>query len=87
MEAETTTTFFSMVEILMLRHRGPVFRATIEKSRSSAFWVAGITQYFSEEEEQVFIGKQKDDLDGAAVPTPYLQQYFYTNTTTQMWAL
>ena len=32
--------------------------------------------------EQVFIGKQKDDLDGAAVPTPYLQQYFYANTTT-----
>ena len=26
--------------------------------------------------EQVFIGKQKDDLDGVAVPTPYLQQYF-----------
>ena len=30
--------------------------------------------------EQVFIGKQKDDLDGAAVPTPYIQQYFYTVT-------
>ena len=28
-----------------------------------------------EEREQVFIGKQKDDLDGAAVPTPYLQQF------------
>ena len=35
------------------------------------------------EREQVFIGKQKDDLDGAAVPTPYLQQYYYTNTTIQ----
>ena len=36
------------------------------------------------EREQVFIGKQKDDLDGVAVPTPYLQQYFYTIATTQM---
>ena len=27
-----------------------------------------------------FIGEQKDDLDGAAVPTPYIQQYFYTIT-------
>ena len=34
------------------------------------------------EREQVFIGKQKDDLDGVAVPTPYLQQYFYTIATT-----
>ena len=26
--------------------------------------------------EQVFIGKQKDDLDGVSIPTPYVQQYF-----------
>ena len=26
------------------------------------------------EREQVFIGKQKDDLDGVAVPTPYIQR-------------
>ena len=31
-----------------------------------------------QKEEQVFIGKQKDDMDGAAVPTPYIQQYFCT---------
>ena len=30
----------------------------------------------TDKREQVFIGKQKDDLDGVAVPTPYLQQYF-----------
>ena len=38
------------------------------------------------EREQVFIGKQKDDLDGVAVPTPYLQQYYYTKAMTKMWA-
>ena len=36
------------------------------------------------EREQVFNDKQKDGLDGAAVSTAYLQQYFYTDTTTQM---
>ena len=33
------------------------------------------------EREQVFIDKQKDDLDGATVPTPYWQQFFYVTTT------
>ena len=37
-----------------------------------------------EEEEQVFIGKQKDDLDGVTIPTPYIQQYFYAFTKIQM---
>ena len=44
-----------------------------------------------EEREQVFIGKQRDDLDRVAVPTPYIQQYFYSITEsethrTQIWA-
>ena len=34
-------------------------------------------------DEQGFNGKQKDDMDGAAVPTPYIQQYFSTITKKQ----
>ena len=47
------------------------------------------SKYMTCTREQVFIGKQKDDLDGVAVPTPYIQQYFYSITETrmtQMWA-
>ena len=41
-----------------------------------------VTEFsWGREREQVFIDKQKDDLDGAAVPTPYWQQYYYVTTT------
>ena len=74
--AAPTTTLFSMVDAFIWRHCGPVILPTIEKSRSSAFWVAGKMANFRK--TKLMLGKSRfkpaiacigfEARDGALMP-------------------